>query len=124
MANSVLRIPLSGSTQGKGIKVVPTSTLGTTIHATGIGAYTTVFDEIYLYAYNGHTADVLLTVEFGGVTVPDNTIVLTIPFKQGAGLVVAGLQLSGSGAAALTVSAFAATANVIVIYGYVLRVTV
>lgn len=123
MANAVVRIPFSASTQGKGIKVVQTSTAGTAIHTTGTGLYTAAFDELYVYAYNGHTADVLLTLEWGGVTVPDNTIALTIPFKQGAGLVVAGLQLSGSGSAGLTVGAFAGTANVIVLYGYVLRVT-
>ena len=111
------KLKLSGSTDGLGIKVVQTATLGTTIHTAVTG--TTDYDEIYLYAYNGHTADVVLTVEFGGVTVPDNTIVQTIPFKEGRVLLVDGALLHN----AKVVTAFAATANVIVIYGYIHRIT-
>lgn len=123
MANATVKILFSGSVQGKPIKVVQTSTLGTTIHATGIGLYTSVFDAIYLQAYNGHTSDVVLTIEFGGATVPDQNLVQTIPFKQGLWMVIDGQPLAGSGAAALTITAFAATANVITIWGYVLRTT-
>ena len=95
-------------------------TTGTTIHATGTSA--TVVDRVYMFAYNGHTADVLLTVEFGGVTVPDQNIVVTVPFKSGLMLIVDGLPLLGSGSVALTISAFAATANVITLSGYILRI--
>lgn len=121
MANATAIVPLSGSTQFKGIKVVQTGTVGTAIHTTGISA--TIVDRITLYAYNGHTADVVLTVEFGGVTVPDNTLVVTVPFKSGLVLVVDALPLVGSGAAGLVVGAFAGTANVITLTGFVLRVT-
>jgi len=41
---------LSGSTQGKGIKVVATASTGTTIHTTGTSS--TTVDEVWLYAYN------------------------------------------------------------------------
>ena len=111
------KLKLSGSTDGLGILVVPTATAGTTIHTAVTG--TTSYDEIYLYAYNGHTADVVLTVEFGGVTVPNNTIVQTIPFKEGRFLVVDGQILQNE----KVVAAFADTANVIVIYGHVHRIT-
>lgn len=106
---------LSGSTNGRGIKVVPTSTAGTTIHT----AHATSLDEVWLYAYNGHSADVVLTVEFGGVTVPDDNIVVTVPTKAGLLLVAPGLVLTGG----VVVKAFAATANVIVISGFVNRIT-
>lgn len=119
-ANSSVLIPFSASTSGKGIKVVQTATAGTAIHVTG--AVSTVIDRLYVWAYNGHTADVLLTLEWGGVTVPDNTIVSTIPFKAGLVFVVDGLPLVQTGGA-LTVGAFAATGNVIVLYGYILRIT-
>lgn len=121
MANSTVIVPFSASTQGKPVKVVATSTAGTTIHVTGTSA--TNIDRLYMFAYNGHTADVLLTIEFGGVTVPDQNIVLTVPFKTGLVLVVDGLPLLGNGSVGLTVGAFAATANVITISGYVLRIT-
>jgi len=111
------KLKLSGSTDGLGIKVSATATLGTTIHTAVTG--TTDFDEIYLYAYNGHTADVVLTVEFGGATVPDNTIVQTIPFKEGRYIVLDGQLLQNT----KVVTAFAATTDVIVLYGYVHRIT-
>lgn len=121
MANAVAKIPFSGSTQGKAVVVVATATAGTTIHTTGTSA--TVIDEIWMWAYNGHTADVVLTIEFGGATVPDQNIVMTVPVKQGLLLVVPGLPLLGSGGAGLTVAAFAGTASVITLIGYVNRIT-
>ncbi len=121
MANATAIIPFSGSTQGKPIKVAATATAGTTIHTTGTSA--TIVDRLYIYAFNSDTADRTLTIEFGGTTAPDQNIVLTIPFKSGLVLVVDGLPLLGSGGAGLTVGAFASTANVITISGYVLRIT-
>lgn len=114
------KVKLSGSTEGKGIKVVQTASTGTTIHATGTSSST--IDEVWLFAYNGHTADVALTVQFGGTTSPDNDIVVTIPTKAGLTLVVPGLMLTGTGAAANTVYAYAGTANVITISGFVNRI--
>lgn len=114
------KVALSGSTQGKGIKVVQTASTGTTIHATGTSS--TTIDEVWLFAYNGHTADVALTIQFGGTTSPDNDITITIPTKAGLVLVVPGLMLTGTGAAANTVYAYAGTANVITISGYVNRI--
>ena len=121
MANAVSKIPFSASTQGQGIKVAATTSPGTLIHTTGVSG--TIIDEVWLYAFNSHTADVVLTVEFGGATAPDQNIILTIPFKQGLVIVVPGLPLLGSGTVALTVKAFAATTNVITISGFVNRIT-
>jgi len=110
---------LSGSTDGQGIKVVATATAGTTIHTCSTTA--TDLEEIWLYAFNSHTADVVLTIEFGGATAPDQNIVVTVPFKEGLFLVVPGLILKGN-ATPLTVKAFAATANVITISGFVNKI--
>ncbi len=114
VAVGIEKLKLSGSTSAKGILVVPTSTLGTTIHTAGAG-----LDEIWLYAYNGHTAAVKLTLEWGAVVDPNDTIVVTIPFDDGLFLVAPGLLLTGS----LKVTAFAATANVITIHGFANRIT-
>ena len=115
------KVALSGSTQGKGIKVVATATTGTTIHATGTSS--TIIDEVWLYAYNSSTGPVSLTVEFGGTTSPDNNIKIDIPPTSGLTLVVPGLILTGTGAAANTVTAFAGTANVVTLSGYVNRIS-
>ena len=121
MANATAMIPFSGSTQGQGVKVVATSTAGTLIHTTGTSA--TIIDRLSIWAYNGHSADVELTIEFGGATVPDQNIVQTVTAKTGLTLVVDGLILLGDGSSSLTVKAFAATGDVIVLSGYVMRVT-
>ena len=121
MANYTALIPFSGSVQGKPIKVVATSSAGTTIHTTGVSA--TVIDRVFLFAYNSDTVDRALTIEFGGVTAPDQNIVVTIPFKVGLVLVIDGLPLLGNGSVGLTVGAFAAATNVVTVSGYVLRIT-
>lgn len=103
------------------IKVAATATPGTVIHATGTSA--TSIDEIGLEAINTDTVDRQLTVEWGGVTSPDDLIEVTIPAKSGLVVVVPGDRLSGTGAAARTVAVFAATANVINILPRVNRYT-
>lgn len=114
------KVNLSGSTQGKAIKVVATASSGTTIHATGTSS--SVIDEVWLYAYNSSSSAVVLTIQFGGTATPDDDIKLTIPATSGLTLVVPGLTLTGTGAAANTVRAYAGTANVITISGYVNRI--
>lgn len=108
---------LSGSTDGKAIKVAATATAGTTIHTAGSG--TTNRDEIWLYAINTSTSAVKLTIEWGEATAPDGNIEQTIPGESGLYLIAPGLLLQNS----LVVKAFAGTANVICIHGYVNRIT-
>lgn len=112
---------LSASTNGRAVKVSATGTPGTTIH-TG-PTNTAQFDEIWLYAQNTDTTPRKLTVEWGGTTAADDLVEITIPAESGLVLVAPGLLLKGN-ATALIVRAFAATANVITIHGYVNRITV
>lgn len=107
---------LSGSTDGRMIKVAATATAGTTIH-TG-PTNTAHFHEVWLYAVNSDTTARKLTIEWGSTSSPDDLIELTIAAESGLVLVVPGLVLQGN-ATALVVRAFAATANVINIAGYV-----
>lgn len=107
---------LSGSTDGKAIKVSGTGTAGAvTLHTAVSG--TTNIDEIYLYAQNndadGETRT--LTIEFGGTSDPDNLIILPIPCKAGLVPICEGLLLQN----AQVVKAFSDEANDIQIYGYV-----
>lgn len=115
------KVALSGSTQGKAIKVAATASTGTTIHATGTSS--SIIDEVWLYAYNSSTGPITLTIQFGGTTSPDNDIKVDIPATSGLTLVVPGLMLTGTGAAANTVYAYAGTTNVITISGYVNRIS-
>lgn len=107
---------LSGSTDGKGIKVVQTATLGTTIHTGSATAAT--LHEIWLWAQNSDTAARKLTIEWGGATSPDCLIEVTIPPESGPVLVVPGFLIKGN-ATPLVVTAFCATANVVMVHGFV-----
>ena len=116
---TIVKRKLSGSTDGKPIKVVATATAGTTIHTAVAGTTAGTFDEIWLWAYNGHTASVTLTIEFGGATVPDQNIIVTLASKSGLIPVVPGLILQNG----MVVKAFAGTANVITLSGFVNNMT-
>ena len=107
---------LSGSTNGRPILVVATATAGTLMHTAVAG--TTDIDEIWLYAVNSDTTDRKLTLEWGGVTVPNDLIEETVPAEGGLFLVAPGLLLQNG----LIVRAFAATANVVTIHGFVNRI--
>lgn len=111
---------LSGSTDGKAIKVAATATAGTTIH-TGSSTATTL-DEVWIYAVNTSASDVKLTIEWGGTSSPDDHIEYTVKAENGLYLIIPGLILKGN-ATPLVVRAFAATANVITLSGYVNRIT-
>lgn len=111
------KVLLSGSTQGKAIKVVQTATAGDTIHTAVAG--TSSLDEIWLWAMNSSAAAVKLTLEWGEAAAPDGNIEVTVPAEAGLMLVAPGLLLQNS----LVVKAFAASANVILIHGYVNRIT-
>ena len=107
---------LSASTDGKGIKVAATATAGTLIHTGSVTAAT--LHEVWLYAVNSSATDVKLTIEWGEATAPDGNIEYTVKAENGLYLIVPGLLLKGN-ATALTIKAFAATTNVVVIHGYV-----
>ena len=111
------KVLLSGSTNGKAILVAATATAGTTIHTATSGS--TDLDEIWLYAVNSSASTVKLTLEWGEATAPNGNIELTINAEAGLVLLTPGLLLQDS----LVVKAFAATANVITIHGFVNRIT-
>lgn len=110
------KVLLSGSTNGKAIKVAANATLGTTIHTAISG--TTSLDEIWLYAVNSSSSAVKLTIEWGEAAAPDGNIEMSIPAENGLYCIVPGLLLQNS----LVVTAFAASANVVTIHGYVNRI--
>jgi hypothetical protein len=109
------KVKLSGSTNGRNVKVAATATLGTTVHT----AHATALDELWLWAVNSDTSDRKLTIEFGGVSSPDDLIEQTIPAESGLVLIVPGLLVTG----AVVVTAFASSANVVLVNGYVNRIT-
>lgn len=105
---------LSGSVNGRPIKVALAASPGTLIHT----AHATAKDEVWLWASNTDSFDRSLTIEFGGTTNPDDRMVMGIPAGEKV-LICEGLPLSGG----LLARAFASTANVITVAGYVNRIT-
>lgn len=119
MANFKKR-KLSASTDGRGVKVVATASAGTTIHTAGTTVTTAgAFDEVWLWAVNSSASYVLLTVQFGGTTSPDDSIAYSVPPQDGLHLIVPGLVIQNTD----IVRAFAATANVVLIHGFVNQIT-
>lgn len=108
---------ISGALHGTALKVAATSTAGDLVHAAVSG--TSDIDEIWLYAVNSSAAAVKLTLEWGEATAPDGNIEVTIDAESGLVLVAPGLLLQNS----LEVRAFAGTTNVIMIHGFVNRIT-
>jgi hypothetical protein len=109
---------LSGSTNGKQIKITAT-TNGTaiTVHTAVAGA--TNVDEIWIYAYNNDTVTHLLTFLWGGTTEPDNAIKVTVPAQSGRILVCDGILLQNG----LIVKAYADSANLVILDGFVNSIT-
>lgn len=103
---------LSGSTDGLPIQIAATSTPGTAIHTAVAGTTANTWDEIWLWAFNTDPAAIKLTVEFGSA-VP--TLELTLPGENGAVIVVPGWILDNGS----TVKAFAGSANLVFVGGYV-----
>ncbi len=110
---------LSGSTDGKGIKVVATASSGTTIHTGSSTA--TDYDEPTLSACNTDTVPRLLTVQWGSTAAPDDSIIMTLPAQSGlVPITPEGVRLVLKGnASPLVIRAFCDTANVVVIHGSV-----
>lgn len=109
------KVKLTGSTDGRAIKVAATSSPGTTIHTADASA----LDEVWLYVYNSSASSVALTLQFGGTSTPDDDIKATIPGQQGLILVVPGLLLTNG----VVVKAYAATTNVLTILGFANRIS-
>lgn len=118
MTTSIAVRPLSGSTDGRGIKIAATSTPGTLIHTAQASA--TDMDVPELQVYNSHTADVTITFECWGVTAPDDHVKRTIPAGETVGVPIP------AGRNSLVLRAFASTINVLTVTGApgVKRITV
>tara|TARA_R110002020_G_scaffold126794_1_gene284703 strand:- start:124 stop:498 length:375 start_codon:yes stop_codon:yes gene_type:complete len=112
---------LTGAADGQGVLVVATTGLGggspngTTIHTAVAGTTAGTFDEVWLWTTNTSTSAVKLTIEWGNQTNDTGHIEVTVPPESGLQQVIPGLILHNG----LLVTAFAGTANVITVHGFV-----
>jgi hypothetical protein len=86
-----------------------------TVHTAVAGTTVGTFDEIWVYANNTSSSSVKLTIEWGTATATDGNIELTVLPEAGLVTVIPGLILQN----AKVVKAFAATADVILLTGFV-----
>lgn len=107
-------LPLSASTNGRYIQITATASSGTLVHTSVSG--TSRWDKVWLYGANTSTAQVAVTVEFGG-TGTSNNVVTLVPAQSQANLIY-GIPLQNG----LTVNVYAATPSVINVGGYVEQV--
>jgi hypothetical protein len=106
------KVLLSGSTSGRPISVVEVATAGDLLHTTDA----TDMDEVWLYAVNRHTSDVVLTIELGGVALGDTVTAVLEPNKPT--LVIPGIPMTGF----LEIRAFAGTTAVVSAFGWINRI--
>jgi len=118
MASSqAVKRKLSGSTDGKPIKVTSTETSGAVIiHTSVAGTTDGTYDEIWLWAYNSHTSAVTLYIEYGDFELP---LQITIPSGVGKVPIEPGIPFQNS----LTIKAYASVADVLAIQGFVNHIT-
>jgi hypothetical protein len=108
---------LSASSDGRGITVAATATPGTLVHTALNSVAGAEFDEVFIRAVNSSASAVKLTLEWGGTGAPGDQVEITIPPEAGFTEVIPGHVLQNG----REVRAFAATANVIVLHGFVNR---
>jgi len=116
-----------GGTEGDGnpIPITDTSGNGSFIHDTSNDE--TRQDEVWLWAANISTSDVEVTLHVGylnsGSAAATERMVVTIPSKSGWTLLLSGIPLRSSGSTPRRIAAFAGTADVINVVGYVNRIS-
>lgn len=106
--------PFSGSTNFLPISISSIlSSSPDTIHL----ASSTNFDEMWLDAYNYSADDGLLTICLGGTNTHQR---MQVPVPTGRGLIpiIKGLKFTGG----VTISAFASSANIISVVGFINRI--
>ncbi len=104
----------SGGTNGRPKKITGTTSGGAvTLHTTGAG-----IDEIWVYVENTSGSQVLVTIQLGGTTSPDDEVSVNVPAND-IRLVIPGIRLNGT----VAIKAFAATANVLLALTNVNRIS-
>jgi hypothetical protein len=118
MSSSAVKRELSGSVDGKGIVLGSGSPSDTVVHEGVVSAVDGTYDEVWLFGYNSHTADVIVTIEWGDAVVP--RVITLEPGGGYKGLIplIPGLLIRNN-----DVVAKASVPDVVIIDGFVHRIT-
>ena len=104
-----------GAADGTGIELPDIASSYATIHTSSAGQAGHI-DEIWLYGSNTHSADIKVTLQFGGTDDPDDLIEVTVGAEAGLVLLIPGLILKGNG---LLLKGAAATVSKVTVFGYI-----
>lgn len=115
---TVDRVNLSGHTNGSVLVVSTSAGSGTLIHA--VSTDTDQIDEVWMWASNANSADLLLNIEWG-VSTTAKIISMNIPFDSGLHLVIPGISLQGVAGPHNIDAWTTTTGSQVTIYGYVNR---
>lgn len=74
-------------------------------------------EYVTIVANNTHSASVLLTIEFGGTTDPDDHIEVNIGSQRGLQVICDRMPINNG----LTIAAFASVADVVVCFGEIIK---
>lgn len=118
MANFA-KLHLSGSVDGRAIRVVATATPGTTIHTATSGTGTDTYDEVWIWAGSTSASPINITVQTSENDDSASINARIPPAYAGLTLVVPGLPYRNG----VVLTATASTASRVNLTGYVNRIT-
>ena len=113
------KLHLSGSTDGRAIRVAATATAGTTIHTATTSSNTDSYDEVWVWAGSTSAAAINATIQTSE-TDDSASINVRVPAAyNGPILVIPGLIYRNG----VVLTATAATANRVNLFGFVNRIS-
>lgn len=119
MAQTFTKTILSGSTDGRNIKVVATATPGTTLHTATSSAGIDSFDEVYIWANSTSTAAISLTIQTNTTDESESWNIRVPAAYTGPIMVIPGLSYRNG----VVLTATASTANRVNLSGFVNRIS-
>ena len=115
---TIEKVHFTNSTNNRPVLVTATASPGTNVHIVTTNA--SQYDEVWLYAMNNGSTDVLLNVELGSNTSAD-MIRASIPSYNGLYLIVPGIPIQGNSTAPM-VRAYTNVVNTISLSGWINRI--
>jgi hypothetical protein len=113
---------LSQSTNGKSINIVATDSNTTTIHTTQPSSG--IIDEVWLYATNSTTSDIMFNLLYGGTNFTTDILFEGVIEAYGGNtLICPALIAKGDGANGLSIYGNSSVASGINVFGYVNRIS-
>ena len=114
------KIPLSGSTNGRGVLITGTTASdGPTLHTAATGSAAGDGDDITIQGYNSATETVTVILAWGGTTLINDIFKSDLPAGYGGNVTPGSMFLRGG----LTIKVGATVASKVTLFGSAIRAT-